>query len=76
MKRKHQDNDCSPSKRLRRSLANHFAQLSLSPVVDVEMAPAVTERPPTPVIPDVKMKSSSWYESERDRMFLYSVSIS
>ncbi|KAJ7502738.1 hypothetical protein B0H11DRAFT_599963 [Mycena galericulata] len=78
MKRKHPSSPSDPSYRTPKrhrsgTLERGFASLTL----DAPMVPAVQEPPPpppprpsTPVVPEITMKTSSWYEPERDRIVI------
>ncbi|KAJ7287698.1 hypothetical protein C8J57DRAFT_1496131 [Mycena rebaudengoi] len=67
-----ESSDRSP-KRQRSTLEHGFAGLSLAASVEEDPIPIDVEPPPRPVsptVPDIKMKSSSWYEPEPDRIII------
>ncbi|KAJ7124871.1 hypothetical protein C8R44DRAFT_874735 [Mycena epipterygia] len=80
LKRKHpaEDPSCpTPKRRRANTLERGFASLSLDAVmhaVDAPIIPVVEEpplpRPVTPTIPEITMKTSSWYEPEPDRIVI------
>lgn len=77
LKRKHpaEDPSCpTPKRRRANTLERGFASLSLDAVmhaVDAPIVPVVQEppspRPATPTVPEITMKTSSWYEPEPNR---------
>ncbi|KAJ6558608.1 hypothetical protein DFH09DRAFT_1163325, partial [Mycena vulgaris] len=72
LKRKFDDPACPPPKRRRAStLERGFASLTLDAAmlpVDALLDEPPQPRPVTPTVPEITMKTSSWYEPEPDRI--------